>query len=240
MNIALHLAKDRGTANHGWLQANFSFSFAQYYNPKRMHFGVLRVLNDDYISGGAGFGTHPHDNMEIITIPLSGALAHRDSMGNGGTIGVNDVQVMSAGTGIQHSEYNASETETANTLQIWIFPKNRQVAPRYDQRHFDPINHKNKFQLLLSPKPEDGVLWVHQDTWFTIGEFDSGITTICQTHISGNGLFIFLIEGQISINQHILNRRDAIAISDIEPKEIRIDVIQHAKILIIEVPMHIG
>ena len=237
MKTILHKANTRGNANHGWLQANFSFSFANYYNPQRMHFGVLRVLNDDYIAGGGGFGTHPHDNMEIITIPLEGALEHKDSMGNSGVIKRNEVQVMSAGTGVLHSEFNHSKTETANTLQLWVFPNKRDVQPRYDQLKFDPLARKNQFQQILSPNPDDEGVWIHQDAWFHMGNFDAGKKVDYTIRKKGNGVYAFIVDGDVNINGQELNKRDALGIWDVE--KLNISSNSKAEILLLEVPMQI-
>ena len=237
MKINLYPASERGTASFGWLQANFSFSFGQYYNPDRVQFGMLRVLNDDTISAGAGFGQHSHDNMEIITIPLEGSLKHEDSMGNKGLISFGEVQVMSAGTGIQHSEMNGSNLEQAKTLQIWILPQTLDVEPRYDQKSFDLEANKNAFVTLVAPydKQTSGALWVYQQTYFNLGIFEEDKTAQYQTKLAGNGLYIFLIEGSIKIDGTILNRRDAVGITDAD--NITISALQKSTILLIEVPM---
>ncbi len=235
MKKTFHPANERGYNNIGWLKANFSFSFANYYNPSKMHFGVLRVLNDDIIEGGTGFGTHPHDNMEIITIPLQGALEHRDSMGNTGVITAGEVQVMSAGTGIQHSEYNHSKTEAANTLQIWLFPKEEDIEPRYDQKSFINELKQNQFTTLVSPAKDGNALWINQDAVFSIGDFDANQQINYDINIAGNGAYIFLIEGKIAVADTELNKRDALGIEEVD--KFTIDVKETAKILILEVPM---
>ena len=175
-NTVLHKANTRGDANHGWLHSKHTFSFANYYNPERMHFGVLRVLNDDKVAPAKGFGTHPHDNMEIISIPLEGDLEHKDSMGNVSVIRHGDIQVMSAGSGITHSEYNKNSNEEVKFLQIWLFPNKRNVTPRYDQITLNDTDRKNKLQQILSPDPNDAGVWIHQDAWFHLGEFDKAFT----------------------------------------------------------------
>ena len=228
-------ANERGHNDIGWLKANFSFSFGPYYNPGKVHFGALRVLNDDIIKGGTGFGTHPHDNMEIITIPISGALEHRDSMGNIGVITSGEVQVMSAGTGIQHSEYNHSKTEDANTLQIWLFPKEMNIEPRYDQKNFAEELKPNQFATLVSPIKDGTALWINQDAVFSMGDFDAGQTVNYDVKIPGNGIYIFLISGQISVDGTLLNKRDALSVEDIS--SITIQAEAHSRILIMEVPM---
>ncbi|MDB5135109.1 MAG: hypothetical protein JWP37_1712 [Mucilaginibacter sp.] len=235
MKKVFHPANERGHNDIGWLKANFSFSFGPYYNPEKVHFGVLRVLNDDIIGAGKGFGSHPHDNMEIITIPLFGALEHQDSMGNIGVVKAGEVQVMSAGTGIQHSEYNHSKTEAANTLQIWLFPKEMNIEPRYDQKSFINNLEINKFTTLVSPFESEDTLWINQDAIFSIGDFDAGQQINYEIKIPGNGAYIFLIEGQITIDGTDLNKRDALGVDDIG--SITIETKSHSRILIMEVPM---
>ena len=237
MKTKLFEANSRGNADHGWLKANFSFSFGNYYNPERVQFGMLRVLNDDTIAGGMGFGTHPHANMEIITIPLEGGLKHRDSMGNEGVIRFGEVQVMSAGTGIQHSEMNASQNETAKTLQLWVFPDEEDVIPRYDQKSFDIENQINTFVNIVSPKDKnDGnALWVYQQTFLNLGIFEKDTSFSYKVNIPENGVYIFLIEGEIEVDNQILRTRDAMGIIDFEQFEIKIN--SKSKILLIEVPM---
>lgn len=237
MKTKLFEANSRGNADHGWLKANFSFSFGNYYNPERVQFGMLRVLNDDTIAGGMGFGTHPHANMEIITIPLEGGLKHRDSMGNEGVIRFGEVQVMSAGTGIQHSEMNASQNDLAKTLQLWVFPDKEDVTPRYDQKSFDIENQINKFVVIVSPKDKnDGnALWVYQQTFFNLGIFEKDTSITYKVNIPENGVYLFLIEGEIEVDNQILKTRDAMGIIDFEQFEIKIN--SKSKILLIEVPM---
>lgn len=238
MTAQVHRASERGKADHGWLQANFSFSFGNYFNPENIQFGALRVLNDDTIAAGAGFGTHPHDNMEIITIPLEGGLKHRDSMGNEGVIRFGEVQVMSAGTGILHSEMNASQTERAKTLQLWVFPDKENVTPRYDQKSFDIENQLNNFVTVVTPEEQnDGyALWVHQQTFFSLGIFESGTNPEYVVKIIGNGVYLFLIEGEIEVDGETLSARDAMGITDFE--QFGISVRQKSKILLVEVPMY--
>jgi redox-sensitive bicupin YhaK (pirin superfamily) len=237
MTTELFEANLRGKADFGWLKANFSFSFGNYFNPKRVQFGKLRVLNDDTIDGGTGFGTHPHDNMEIITIPLEGGLRHKDSMGNEGVIRFGEVQVMSAGTGIQHSEMNASQIDQAKTLQLWVFPDKEEVIPRYDQKSFDIENQINTFVNIVSPKDKnDGnALWVYQQTFFNLGIFEKDTTVTYKVNIPQNGVYLFLIEGKIEVDNQILRTRDAIGITDFEQFEIKIN--SESKILLVEVPM---
>ncbi len=235
MKSIFYPANERGTSDHGWLKANFSFSFANYYDPQKVHFGALRVLNDDIIAGGSGFGTHPHDNMEIITIPLKGALEHKDSMGNIGVIHAGEVQVMSAGTGIEHSEYNHSATEAANTLQIWLFPKKRNIEPRYDQRSFTDNFKLNELTTLVSGDETTGALWINQDATFSIGEFEAGKTIDYKIKIPGNGAYLFVLEGVVKISDNILNKKDALGVYDIS--SITIDTQANTRLLIIDVPM---
>ena len=237
MNTVLHKADTRGYANHGWLEARHSFSFANYYNPDRVHFGVLRVLNDDKIAGGMGFGTHPHDNMEIITIPLEGDLAHKDSMGNGTTIKSGDVQVMSAGKGILHSEFNAREHDFCKLLQIWIFPNKRNVEPRYDQITLDTDKMKNNFLQILSPNADDEGVWIHQNAWFHLGEFDQDKSFSYELKDKNNGVYIFLIKGKIEANGQELEQRDGFGIWN-SPK-IDFKTSEASKILVMEVPMEV-
>lgn len=235
-NTVLHKANTRGEANHGWLHSFHSFSFASYYNPERMNFGVLRVLNDDTVSGGMGFGTHPHDNMEIISIPLEGDLEHKDSMGNTTVIRNGDIQVMSAGTGIQHSEYNKHQNETVKFLQIWVFPNNRNVTPRYDQITLNKKDRHNTLQQILSPIPEDEGVWIHQDAWFHMGDFENGKTEIYQIKKKGNGVYAFILKGKFTINNIDLDVRDGLGLTNTDSIEI-ISKSDDATILLMEVPM---
>jgi len=236
-NQLIHKAATRGHADHGWLRTNHTFSFADYYNPERVHFGALRVLNDDYIAGGMGFGTHPHDNMEIITIPLEGDLEHKDSMGNGTVIKHGDVQVMSAGTGITHSEYNHNRTKPVQLLQIWVFPNKRNVTPRYDQITLDVNQRRNKLQQILSPSSDDEGVWIHQDAWFHIGRFDQNFETTYTWKKQGNGVYVFVIKGDITVNGTALNERDGSGIWNTDSMSIQANSAD-AELLIIEVPMH--
>ena len=235
MKKVFHAAKTRGNANHGWLNANHSFSFANYHNPKRMNFGALRVLNDDTIAAGKGFGTHPHDNMEIITIPLEGDLEHKDSMGNIGVINEGEIQVMSAGTGVHHSEYNKNADQAVKVLQLWVFPKKQNVTPRYDQMSVRDLKKPNDFYQVLSPNSEDAGMWVHQDTWFHIGEFDIEKSIDYKIKKPGNGIYVFVIEGSSNVGGESLKKRDAIGIWDTET--IIFTVQPQSKVLLVEVPM---
>jgi len=238
MNTVLHKAHTRGAANHGWLEANHTFSFANYYNPERMNFGVLRVLNDDKIAPSRGFGTHPHDNMEIVSIPLEGALEHKDSMGNGAVVQYGDVQVMSAGTGIQHSEYNAHDDQDMKLLQIWLFPNKRNVKPRYDQISVKSIEKKNEFYQVLSPNADDQGVWIHQDAWFHLGDFDKEINTSYKINKPGNGVYAFVIQGDAEIAGQPLSTRDGFGIWNVDEFEIKAD--KDSRILLMEVPMDLS
>ena len=235
MKTVLHKAESRGHADHGWLNAWHSFSFAGYHDPSRVHFGVLRVLNDDTIAGGMGFGTHPHDNMEIITIPLSGQLEHRDSMGNTGIISKGEVQVMSAGTGIQHSEKNKNAKEPLKLLQIWLFPDKKNVEPRYDQRAFDMDAAKNSLLNIVSPMGSAEGLNIHQNAWFHIGKLDKDTSLTYELKDKQNAVYAFLIDGEVTINGEKLNHRDAIGITESGKLEIIAGI--DAEILLMEVPV---
>jgi len=236
-NTILHKAETRGDADHGWLHSKHTFSFANYYNPERMHFGVLRVLNDDTVSGGMGFGTHPHDNMEIISIPLEGDLEHKDSMGNVAVIRNGDIQVMSAGTGIQHSEYNKSKDNTVKFLQIWVFPNKKNVTPRYDQITLQAEDRHNKLQQILSPNADDAGVWIHQNAWFHLGKFDKGVSTEYKLKLKGNGVYIFNLNGDLEANGQLLNNRDGFGIWDTD--KMKLTAITNSEFLIMEVPMTI-
>ncbi len=236
MNHTIHKAETRGHANHGWLDSHHTFSFAGYYNPERMNFGVLRVLNDDVVAPGRGFGTHPHDNMEIISIPLSGDLEHKDSMGNTTVIKEGDIQVMSAGTGVYHSEYNKNKDKEVKFLQIWIFPNKKGVTPRYDQIHLDAESMKNNLQQVLSPDPIDEGVWIHQNAWFHIGELESGHAV--DYHFKDgdkNGIYAFILEGDVSIEGESLQKRDGMGIWDTD--HITITTQNGGKVLLMEVPL---
>jgi quercetin 2,3-dioxygenase len=234
-NIVLHKANTRGHADHGWLNAYHSFSFASWYNPERVQFGVLRVLNDDTVDAGMGFGTHPHDNMEIITIPLEGDLAHKDSLGNAARIKTGDVQVMSAGTGIQHSEFNPNQDQQTKLFQIWLFPKVRNVEPRYQQITLVKSEQKNNFAQILSPNQDDAGVWIHQDAWFHLADFEKDFSKTYTLKKEGNGMYIFVISGEISVNGQALEMRDGLGITDFETLEINAST--DAKFLLMEVPM---
>ena len=234
-NTILHKSESRGDANHGWLHSKHTFSFANYYNPERMHFGVLRVLNDDTVAPGMGFGTHPHDNMEIISIPLEGDLEHKDSMGNTAVIKNGDIQVMSAGTGIQHSEYNKNKDKTVKFLQIWVFPNKRDVTPRYDQITLKLEDRHNKLQQILSPNADDEGVWIHQNAWFHLGKFDKGIATDYTIKGKGNGVYIFNLNGTLEVNGQLVETRDGFGIWDTD--KINIKATTDSEFLMMEVPM---
>ena len=231
----LYKAGTRGHADFGWLKTDLSFSFANYYDPARIHFGALRVLNDDTIAPAQGFGTHPHDNMEIVTIPLEGAVEHQDSMGHKEVIQSGDIQAMSAGTGITHSEYNASSDKYLKLLQIWVIPKLRNVTPRYGQASFKKEDRINKLQQIVSPGPTDDGMWIHQDAWFHLGSLQKGFQTEYTFKKAGNGVYAFVIEGDVTINGVSLNRRDALGVTDTDKLSILAD--SDAELLLIEVPM---
>ncbi len=235
-NLVLHKSNTRGEANHGWLKSKHTFSFANYYNPERMHFGVLRVLNDDFVEAGMGFGTHPHDNMEIISIPLEGDLEHRDSMGNISVIKNGDIQVMSAGTGITHSEYNKSKDKPVKFLQIWVFPNKKNVTPRYDQLTLNLLDRKNKLQQILSPNPNDEGVWIHQNAWFHLGNFDQDQEITYNLKDPKNGVYAFILNGNFTIQGQALESRDGLGIWN--QTELSISTQSpNAEILLMEVPL---
>lgn len=235
-NSVLHKAQTRGIANHGWLDSKHTFSFANYYNPDRMHFGALRVLNDDIVDGGMGFGKHPHDNMEIISIPLEGDLEHQDSMGNKAVIKQGDIQVMSAGTGVQHSEYNKNKDKKVKFLQIWLFPNKKNVQPRYDQITLQPEDRHNKLQQIVSPHSNDAGTWIQQDAWFHLGTFDQDINTDYTIKRKGNGVYAFVIKGNFDINGINIAERDGLGIWDTESLHIK-SLSADAELLLMDVPM---
>lgn len=232
----VHPANERGHADHGWLNAHHSFSFAGYYDPSKIHFGALRVLNDDIVAPGMGFGMHPHDNMEIITIILRGSLEHKDNMGHAEAIRENEVQVMSAGTGVLHSEYNPDREHDVNLLQIWMFPEKRNIQPRYDQAFFNQAERVNVLQTIVSPADKtDGGLKINQQAWIYRSSLDAGRSISHSLHSAHHGAYIFVIEGTISVNGNQLNQRDALGISDIDTIEIAAD--NKADFILLEVPM---
>lgn len=237
MKTVIHKAETRGEANHGWLNSYHTFSFANYYNPNRMNFGVLRVLNDDTVQAGMGFGTHPHDNMEIISIPLEGDLEHKDSMGNIAVIKEGDVQILSAGTGITHSEYNKNKDKEVKFLQIWIFPNKKDLTPRYDQISIRDIEKENEFYQVLSPNKEDNGVWINQDAWFHIGKFDKGKSDEYMIKKEGNGVYVFVLEGEVEINNERLAKRDGLGISGTDSFKVKAN--ENARVLLMEVPMEL-
>ena len=231
----LHRAETRGHASHGWLNSYHTFSFANYYNPERMNFGALRVLNDDTVDAGMGFGTHPHDNMEIISIPLEGDLEHKDSMNNVAVIKNGDIQAMSAGTGIYHSEYNKDRKHRVKFLQIWVYPDKRNVEPRYDQITLKADDRHNKLQQILSPNPNDQGVWIHQNAWFHLGRFDKGVSASYEVKGKGNGVYVFVLSGDVKINDQQLHTRDGFGIWDTDTFTIAAE--SDAEFLLMEVPM---
>ncbi len=236
MKTILHQAESRGHANHGWLDSHHTFSFAGYYEPTRVHFGLLRVLNDDIVKGGMGFGQHPHDNMEIVSIPLHGALEHRDNTGGHAVIRSGEVQIMSAGSGIAHSEKNASSTEDVNFLQIWVFPKERNIKPRYDQKVFEKDARKNILQTVVSPEKENGALWINQDAWFTLTNLTKGASVDYAPHRTGSGVYVFVIDGDVTAGGQTLRRRDGLGITEFDNVTLRAE--RDSELLLIEVPMN--
>ena len=235
MSTVIHKAATRGQANHGWLNSHHTFSFANYHNPERMNFGVLRVLNDDKVQAGQGFGTHPHDNMEIISIPLEGDLEHKDSMGNIAVIKEGDVQVLSTGTGITHSEYNKNKDKDVKFLQIWVFPNKKNVTPKYDQISIRDIEKENEFYQILSPNKEDQGVWINQDSWFHIGKFSKGNSDEYTIRKKGNGVYAFVLDGEVEINNEKLSKRDGMGIWDTD--SIQVKASQNTRVLLMEVPM---
>jgi len=236
LNKVIHRAGSRGHANHGWLDTYHTFSFADYHDPERVHFGALRVLNDDTVAGGMGFGTHPHDNMEIISIPLEGDLEHKDSMGNTQVIKYGDIQVMSAGSGIQHGEKNKNHDKPVKFLQIWVFPNKKNVTPRYGQITLNVADRKNKLQQIVSPNKEDGDTWINQDAWFYLSSLDKGKQLEYSLKRKENGVYIFILEGDFTIAGEKLNRRDGIGISGTDKVSIEA-ISDKAELLLMEVPV---
>jgi hypothetical protein len=235
MKKVMYPSDERGHVNHGWLNAKHSFSFASWHNPAKMHFGVLRVLNDDWVAPGMGFGMHPHDNMEIITIPFSGTLAHKDSMGNSGTIGYGEIQVMSAGLGIMHSEFNQSATEPVTLFQIWLFPNKRDVKPRYDQIAYNKEAMHNEWVQIISPNPNDAGSWIHQDAWFHLGKFAAGQAIDYAGHKEGNGFYVMMIDGSMQLGDTLLHARDAVGLS--ETAEFKATAETDCFLLVMDIPM---
>ncbi len=237
MKKIYHASSNRGKVNHGWLQAKHSFSFGNYFDPKRIQFGALRVLNDDIIAPGRGFGSHPHDNMEIITIPLEGALEHKDSMDNTGIIKADEIQVMSAGTGIYHSEYNNSVEKEVNLLQIWVLPKEKNTAPRYDQKNILGLKKTNALYPIITPDSKGREMWINQDAWFHMGDFDKPTQLEYNINKKGNGVYAFLINGAAEIAEESLKKRDALGLWDTDKFIIKIE--SNSRILLIEVPINL-
>ncbi|HNK91594.1 MAG TPA: pirin family protein [Leptospiraceae bacterium] len=235
MKKIIHKANTRGVADFGWLHSNHTFSFSSYYNPNRMQFGALRVLNDDIVLPAMGFGTHGHENMEIVSIPITGELAHRDSTGNAKVIYPGEVQIMSAGTGIRHSEFNNSEKDLVNFLQIWILPKEIGIKPRYDQKFFDREKRINSIQTVVSPEPSEDAVWINQDSYFSLSTLENGKTIEYTNHISDNGVYVFIINGSVKIDGEEFSKRDGIGISD--TKSFSITALEDSEILLIEVPI---
>lgn len=236
MKITTHKATDRGSADYGWLKPNYYFSFGPYTNRSKINFGLLRVLNDDFIAGGGAFGKHPHENMEIVTIPFTGALQHNDSTGGAGVIKAGDVQIMSAGSGVEHSEANASATDPVTLFQIWVYPKINDIEPRYDQRSFNIEDRKNKWQVVVSPLEEDNALWINQDARFSLTDLDKDQSLVYKNGFAGNGVFFVVIEGEAEIDGKLFSKRDAAAIEDADEFTIRATMDAH--LLAIEIPMH--
>lgn len=236
MKTIYHSANSRGKADHGWLKSNHTFSFANYYNPKRMGFGALRVINDDFVIGGQGFGKHSHRDMEIISIPLSGKLGHGDDIGNNGIIETGEIQVMSAGTGITHSEMNGNVDEAVKFLQIWVIPNKMNVAPRYQQVRMGDIMKLNTFNQVLSPNADDAGVWIHQNAWFSMGNFEQDVTPTYTLNDANNGVYVFVIEGSVTINGNVLSTRDGLGVWD--TRSMTMDVTENSKVLIMEIPMN--
>jgi len=234
MKTILHKAANRGHANHGWLDSYHSFSFAHFYDPTKVHFGALRVLNDDTVKAGYGFSKHPHDNMEIVSIPLSGDLEHKDSTGRHEIIKQNDVQIMSAGSGIAHSEMNANKDKEVKFLQVWVFPKEQNITPRYEQKTFKPEDRNNKIKTVVAPDDIDAV-WINQDAWFSLGKMDKDFTTTYSIKNNGNGVYAFVLEGEVTINGEKLSKRDALGVWDTDKIDITANT--NAEVLLIDVPM---
>lgn len=235
MKTILHKSESRGHANHGWLDTYHSFSFANYYNPERVRFGALRVLNDDIVAAGEGFGTHPHDNMEIISIPLRGDLEHKDSMGNQGVINTGELQAMSAGTGIFHSEFNKNKDKDINFLQIWVLPNKKNVKPRYEQISLVDIEKSDELYQVLSPNPNDQGVWIQQNAWFHMGDLSEGWEGSYELKDKHNGVYFFVIEGSLTVAGQKLNKRDGLGVSETDKIDIKTDSI--TKLLVMEIPM---
>ena len=237
MKKIFHASSTRGEANHGWLHAKHSFSFANYFDPKRIQFGALRVLNDDTIAPGMGFGSHPHDNMEIVTIPLEGALEHKDSMDNIGVIEADEIQVMSAGTGVFHSEYNKNKDKEVKVLQLWVLPKEKNVTPRYDQKSIKELKKPNTLYPIVTPDPNGPAMWIHQDAWFHMGDFNQSTEIEYKINKAGNGVYVFLIEGSAEIAGEAIKKRDAVGVW--ETDNFSLSMGSNSRVLLIEVPVNL-
>lgn len=235
MKTIVHKANTRGDANHGWLKSKHTFSFANYYNPERMGFGALRVINDDQVEGGKGFGTHPHRDMEIISIPTSGKLAHKDTIGTNGIIESGEIQVMSAGTGIAHSEMNGNTDEPVKFFQIWVMPNKQGVEPRYQQLKIADMLKPNEFGQILSPNPDDAGVWIYQDAWFHMGNLDKGVSAGYELKGNQHGVYAFIIEGKVKIGDEVLETRDGMGI--IDTKGFDVEALEDSRVLLMEVPM---
>ena len=235
MKPTYHENESRGLADHGWLKSRHTFSFSSYHNPERMNFGLLRVINDDIVKPSMGFGTHPHENMEIISIPLSGSLRHQDSMGNKHIISTGEVQIMSAGSGITHSEYNNSSSEEVKFLQIWVLPKEKDINPRYDQKIFDVVNRRNRFQLLVAPETSEEAVWINQDAWFSLADIEAEQQVNYEKNNTRNGVYFFVIEGNANIDGNDVKQRDGLGIIDGETYPIVAQ--SKTQLLAIEVPL---
>ncbi len=235
MKTVLHKADTRGVANHGWLSSHHTFSFANYYNPERMGFGTLRVINDDIVAPSRGFGTHPHENMEIISVPLSGCLRHKDTMGNEHVIKADEVQAMSAGTGLQHSEYNHSQNEAVNFLQIWVYPKRKNIKPNYSQKEFLEESRKNKIQLVVSPDGRDNTVEINQDAFFSRTQIGVGNELTYSKYLKDNGVYFLILEGDIEVNGKSLSTKDGLGVMDAD--DLKLVAKSKAEVLIMEVPL---
>jgi redox-sensitive bicupin YhaK (pirin superfamily) len=235
MKTTLHKSNTRGEANHGWLKSHHTFSFAGYHNPERMSFGALRVLNDDRVSASQGFGTHPHDNMEIVSVVLDGALRHKDTMGNEHVIKSGEVQIMSAGTGVAHSEYNNSDEDEVSFLQIWVFPEKRNIEPRYAQKDFSSLREKNKIQIVVSPDQEDGALPINQNSYFSLLDLEEGHSSQYNLNSKDNGVYIFVLDGEVKVAEQTLEKRDGLGVEETDAVEL--SATKDSKLLFIEVPM---
>ncbi|MBW2503419.1 MAG: pirin family protein [Deltaproteobacteria bacterium] len=235
MNMVFHKSESRGRADHNWLISRHTFSFADYYNPQCMNFGLLRVLNDDIVQPSMGFGSHPHENMEIISIPLAGSLRHQDCMNNKHVIREGEVQVMSAGSGLTHSEYNDSDSEELKFLQIWIFPREKNIPPRYEQKHFDRETRQNKFQTLVAPDASDETIWINQDAWLSMADINVGNQITYPKHLSGNGVYFFVIKGTVEVDGYLMERRDGMGL--VKGEGYKVSAVSEARVLAIEVPM---